>query len=206
MGGINSKKCEVYRNDNVLFTNNNLINSTKIQQNTWEALPDLNYSRQEFCSIVVNNFIYVYFGFNNLTNTNNNSIERLNVNHNDFWEVIMFTVPDNISVCLSSHACILVNPEELYILGGYDGKSYKDHVLRYNFTENSIEDTNYKIPDLKKNSLYQFYKEASFIKINNMTNVLDDKDFNGVLFDSKEKVHLINTNNFNYVVNNGNID
>ena len=205
IGGINTKKCEIYRNDNVLFTNNNLINSTKIQQNTWEALPDLNYSRQEFCSLVVNNFIYVFFGFNNLTNGNNNSIERINVNFNDFWEVIMYTVSDSINVCLSSHACALVNQEEVYIFGGYDGKTYKDGVLIFNTTNNSIIDTNYKIPDFKKNTMYQFYKEANFVKIVN-SNTFDEKDPDYILFDSKEKIHLLNSKTYNYSIINSTFD
>jgi len=205
LGGINSKKCEIYRNDNVLFLNNNLFNSTKIQQNTWEALPDLNYSRQEFASSVINNSIYVFFGFNNITNEDNNSIERLNVNHNDFWEVIMYNVPDYINVSLSSHACASVNSNEVFILGGYDGKAYKDTILSFDANSNTIHDTNYKIPDLRKNVQYHFYKESNFIKVN-PTSYSEEKDPSFILIDSKEKVHLLNIKKFNYSIINAVID
>ena len=60
IGGINSKKCEIYRNDEIINTNN-LASDKKFVQKMWESLPDLNVSRHECSSIFFNNFLFIFF-------------------------------------------------------------------------------------------------------------------------------------------------
>ena len=74
IGGINSKKCEIYRNDEII-SKKTPSSDKKVMQKSWEILPDLNVSRHECSSIFYNNFLYVFFGYNNFINVNNNTIE-----------------------------------------------------------------------------------------------------------------------------------
>jgi hypothetical protein len=199
IGGINSKKCEIYRNDEIINTNN-LASDKKFVQKMWESLPDLNVSRHECSSIFFNNFLYIFFGYNNLTNFNNNTVERMNILKNECWEILSYTNPSYLNVTLNSHSTIKYNDNELLVLGGYDGKHYRDTIFIFNAKTNSFHQTHLKIPDLKKNTYYYFFKESSFIKITEYDNVVDNSLPNYCLFDSNNKMHLLNTRKFNYQI------
>jgi N-acetylneuraminic acid mutarotase len=198
LGGINSKKCEMYRNDEIVFTN--IALDKKVTQKVWETLPDLNVSRHECSSIFYNNFLYVFFGYNNLTNFNNNTIERMNIMKHENWEILSYTNPSYLNVTLNSHSIIKYNDNELLILGGFDGKHYRDSIFIFNVKTNSFHQTNLKIPDLKKNTYYYFFKESSFVKITEYDNVVDNSLPNYVLFDSNNRLHILNSRKFNYQI------
>jgi hypothetical protein len=192
IGGFNSKKCEIYRNDEVLFSN--FAQEIKMNNNTWTNIADLNISRQEFSSVLFNTYLYVFFGFNQHGSANTNKIERLNVLKNDIWEIIHYTNPQSLNLCLSSQAALCYNDSEILLLGGFDGKNYKDSILSFNTEKNSIVSLkDIKIPGIKKLNFYQFFKESAFIPITQFENVVDDEQYNFALFDSKETLHLINT-------------
>ena len=150
IGGINTKKCEYYRNDDLIFptdikekdlraiNTNNSINQQNNNIHQWEYAPELNVYRQEFAGIISNQFIYIFFGFNNLTNINNNTVERLNIIKNDKWEIIAYSNPGHLILGLSSHGILSKSETEILILGGYDGKSYKDAIITYNFSDEYV--------------------------------------------------------------------
>ena len=198
LGGINSKKCEIYRNDEVIFTN--LSSDKKILQKTWESLPDLNVSRHECSSIFHNNFLYIFFGYNNLTNFNNNTIERMNVQKNENWEILSYTNPSYLNVNLNSHSTIRYNENEILILGGFDGKTYRDSVIIFNLKTSSFHQTQLKIPELKKNTYYYFFKESSFVKLKEYENKIENSLPNYCLFDSNNRLHIVNTRKFQYQI------
>ena len=199
IGGINSKKCEIYRNDELIKTNLS-FSDKKVVQKTWEPLPDLNVSRHECSSIFHNNFLYVFFGYNNLTNFNNNTIERMNSHKNENWEILSYTNPSYLNVNLNSLSTIRYSDNEILILGGFDGKHYRDSVFLFNVKTSSFHQTQLKIPDLKKNTYYYFFKESSFVKIGEYENLIEGGLPNYCLFDSNNRVHLINTRKFQYQI------
>jgi N-acetylneuraminic acid mutarotase len=197
IGGVNSVKCEIYRNDEIIppiACNNESKLASK-----WKSLADLNITRQEFSTIIFNNFLYAFFGFNNEANANNNTVERLNVSLNDKWELITFANPYNISISLSSQGCLKYSDVEILLLGGFDGKNYRDGIISFNIFTNTFAPTKFKIPDHKKNNFYHFFKESNFIEFFE-ANEGGEINLLHALFDSKEKLHLINTKNFKYEI------
>lgn len=198
LGGINSKKCEIYRNDEILFSN--ISEDIRFNKNCWENVAEMNVPRQECSSMLFTNYLYVFFGFNNNLNSNNSSIERINVLKNDTWELINYSNPMNLNLHMSSLSTIEYNENEILFLGGFDGKSYLESIISFNTNTMTITKTNMKIPDLKKNSFYHFFKESSFCHIFEYENIMDENSYNFALFDSKERLHLINTRVFKYSV------
>ena len=115
IGVINSKKCEIYRNDEIINSNNSPSDKKNVQK-MWESLPDLNVSRHECSSIFFNNFLFIFFGYNNLTNFNNNTVERMNILKNECWEILSYTNPSYLNVTLNSHSTIKYNDNEILLL------------------------------------------------------------------------------------------
>jgi len=264
LGGFNSKKCEVYRNYDLLFSqescseffnkrNNNNSNNSNQTNNCWLPIPELNTFRQESSSALINDYLYSFFGYNIGMKVNNQTIERINVNKNDEWELISFKFNpsplnnlhisytnhnnnnnnhnnNNENICLNSNGVIPFKNEVL-ILGGYDGKSYRDSIFVFKVNESwddttdkdqkghlnhhsgsgfnnnnnflnsfSLDFFNEKIPDINKNISYLFDKESHFIHIGDYENVVSDKLYDYAMFDSKLRLHLVNTRNFKYEI------
>ena len=83
LGGNNSKKCEIYRNDEILYSNftHDIISDSK----QWTIIPDMNFVRQEFSTVLFNSYLYAFFGHSSTTNCNINTLERINVVKNEKW-------------------------------------------------------------------------------------------------------------------------
>ena len=168
LGGNNQPRCEVFSFDDI----------------KWKALPSLNEERQEFASMYYKNFVYVFFGFSPKKGINLSSIERINVDTNDRFEVIYL----NEQITLSSLACARYideesdSTDEILLLGGFDGKNYIDTSLVFDTNEMKIRDCDLIIPNMNKHFQFLFQKESAFIEIeSNMQ----------VAFDMKNNVHLI---------------
>lgn len=201
LGGINTKKCEIYRNDEIVYSN--YAQDIKINRNSWENIPDMHFYRQEFSSLLFNTYLYVFFGFNNSTNSNNNTIERLNVLKNDRWESVTYSNCHLLNLSLSSHASLVLNDTDILILGGFDGKSYLDTGVIYTVNTNIVKPVQMKIPDIKKNCFYHFFKESRFIKVVDYEYISDAQNFNFALVDSKDRIHVVNTRKMNYEIYDG---
>lgn len=249
LGGFNSKKCEIYRNADLLFSriaNESALtdNSSNQNQNCWVTIPELNTFRQESSSALINDVLYIFFGYNIGMKVNNETIERINVNKNDEWELISFKFNalslnsvsnynfhnnnnySNEIICLNSNGVIPYSENEVLIVGGYDGKSYRDSIFVFkiepdldkdfnNNNNNSSSNNNInnrffncfsleffkeKIPDVNKNISYLFDKESHFINIGDYENVISDQLFDYAMFDSKLRLHLVNTRKFKYEI------
>lgn len=214
IGGINSKKCEFYRNDSLVFPSSAIVNphlnetqqTIKIKSQNWNNGPDMNIYRQEFAGMIVNNYLYVFFGFNNLTSLNNNTVERLNVLKNDKWEIIPYSNPSNLNIGLSGHGICKKSEVEILIFGGFDGKVYKDNIILYNLLTSSFFSTNRKIPSLKKYSFFQFFKQPELkgysndlsLELNKKDNAKKEPFYDFFAFDSKNILHYVNTKKFKY--------
>lgn len=209
LGGFNSKKCELYRNDDLFI--NNKAEDLSLNKNVWNAIPELNIFRQESSCALINKFLYIFFGYNIGIKENNHTIERINVLKNDEWEVINLKMNENISkelVCLNSNGIIPYREGEVLILGGYDGRSYKDTIFLFKAAageDASVEEFSLdifpdKIPDINKNISYLFDKECKFISIGDYEADNTNKYFNFSMFDSRLRLHLVNSNYFKYEI------
>jgi hypothetical protein len=88
LGGNNSKKCEIYRNDEIIYSEYTPDIRLYNKNNQWVEIADMNNHRQEFSTLLFNSYLYAFFGFNHPSNNNTTSIERINVVKNEKWESI----------------------------------------------------------------------------------------------------------------------
>ncbi len=197
LGGLNTKKCEVYKNDEILISNNQQTNENLY--NKWETVPDLNCTRYDFGSIVINGFLYAFFGMNNTTKINNNTIERLNVIKNDSWELINFNNTFSVPQTLNGFGILNLNDRELLLMGGSDGKNCISSIYTYNLNNNTIKTFNENLPRIKSFMMYAFNKEPQFTKIN-CYDVNETKLPTHVNIDCLNRLHLVNVKRFDYQI------
>ena len=162
------------------------INNNNMKNINWNSLPSLNEERQEFASIYYSDYIYVFFGYSLKTQTNLSSIERINVNTNDKFEVVYLNEQINIS-CLGCAKFLdnseqRGNKESILLLGGFNGENYLDSSLVLNLNEMKIRDCEIVIPNINKHCQFLFQKESSFVEI--------EPDIQAV-YDMKNNVHLL---------------
>ena len=174
LGGNSESKNEI------CYINNN------IKKVTWNPLPSLNENRQEFASLYYDDYIYIFFGYSPKNKTNLSSIERINVNTNDKFEVVYI----NEQISISCLGCAKFseeiehgeNKECILLLGGYNGKKYLDTSLALNLQEMKIRDCEIIIPNITKHCQFLFQKESAFVEI--------DQGIQAI-YDMKNNVHLL---------------
>ena len=179
LGGNNQIKCESLK----------IINN--IKKSEWKIIPSLNEERQEFASMYFDNYIYVFFGFSPKKGINLSSIERININKLDKFEVVYV----NEQISLSSLACLKYidddednnNDKEILLLGGFDGNNYVDTSLVLNTKEMKIRECDVVIPNINTHFQFLFQKESCFIEIEPGIQVV---------YDMKNNVHLITKNTY----------
>lgn len=168
-------------NNEICYINNN----NKIV--TWNSLPPLNEERQEFASLYYDDYIYVFFGFSSKNQSNLSSIERINVNTNDKFEVVY--INEQISLSCLGCAKFLEDGEQqgdskecILLLGGFNGENYIDTSLALNLQEMKIRDCEIIIPNITKHFQFLFQKESAFVEIEPGIQVI---------YDMKNNVHLL---------------
>ena len=179
LGGNNQIKCESLK----------ILNN--IKKSEWKIIPSLNEERQEFASMYFNNYIYVFFGFSPKKGINLSSIERININKLDKFEVVYI----NEQISLSSLACLKYiddlednnNDKEILLLGGFDGTNYIDTSLVLNIKEMKIRDCDVVIPNINTHFQFLFQKESCFVEIEPGVQIV---------YDMKNNVHLITKNTY----------
>jgi hypothetical protein len=215
IGGFNSKKCEIYRNDNLFFNNKSL--EVNFNKNIWNNIPDLIIQRQETSCAIINNYLYVFFGLNNKLKANNQNIERINFKLNENWELIQYKLANGLfkdMISISCNGILALENGKILLCGGFDGKCYKDNIYSFvekndNINDKNISESNKififenfhkKIPEFSKRLKYLFFKESNFIEIKDYENILNENMPNYANFDSNMNLHLVNTRNFKYTL------
>ena len=175
LGGAYQNKCEI----------SNLYFNKKLE---WKALPSLNEERQKFAAIYFNEFIYVFFGYSIKKGNNLCSIERINVNINDKFEIIY--VNEQITLCSLACSQIIDENEKnksILLLGGFDGKKYLDTSLILDVKEMKMRDWDIIIPNINKYNNFLFHNECVFVDYN------DDIK---LIFDMNNNVHLLTKDSY----------
>ena len=138
-----------------------------------------------------NDYIYAFFGFSHLKGSNLSSIERININKNDKFEIVYI----NEQITLSSLSCAQYHSEfdhgwekeGILLLGGFDGEKYVESSLVFTPRKMKIRECDVIIPNITKHFQFLFHQESSFIQLDN----------NGqFIFDMKNNVHLLTRDSY----------
>ena len=191
LGGNSQPNCEVYSNIFSQSVSSSTLNHFHPTKNIWKKIPSLNEERQEFAAMYFNDYIYAFFGFSHLKGSNLSSIERININKNDKFEIVYI----NEQITLSSLSCAQYHSEfdhgwekeGILLLGGFDGEKYVESSLVFTPKKMKIRECDVIIPNITKHFQFLFHQESSFIQLDN----------NGqFIFDMKNNVHLLTRDSY----------
>ena len=197
LGGNSQPGCEIYLPNQSMTSNFNssttTLNKYSTKKTFWKKIPDLNEERQEFTSMYFNDYIYVFFGFSHLRGKNLSSIERINVDKNDKFDVVYI----NEQITLSSLSCALYHPEfdhgwekeGILLLGGFDGEKYIENSLVFTPDKMKIRECDVIIPNITKHFQFLFHQESNFIQ-------LDINNSAQFIFDMKNNVHVLTKDSY----------
>ena len=197
IGGNSQPGCEMYLPGQTLISNFNsstiTLNKFNQKKTFWKKISDLNEERQEFASMYFNDFIYIFFGFSHLRGKNLSSIERINVDKNDKFEVVYI----NEQITLSSLSCALYHPEfdhgwekeGILLLGGFDGEKYVESSLVFTPDKMKIRECDVIIPNITKHFQFLFHQESNFMQ-------LDVNNSPQFIFDMKNNVHVLTKDSY----------
>ena len=191
LGGNSQPNCEIYSNISSQTISTSTLNHFHPTKNNWKKIPPLNEERQEFASMYFNDYIYVFFGFSHVKGSNLSSIERINVNKNDKFEIVYI----NEQITLSSLSCALYHSEfdhgwekeGIILLGGFDGQKYVESSLVFTPKKMKIRECDVIIPNITKHFQFLFHQESSFIQLDNNSQLI---------FDMKNNVHLLTRDSY----------
>ena len=186
LGGNNQKNCEIY---NLKNTSSN--SQQKKIKKKWKSIPSLNEERQEFGSMIYNDdYLYIFFGFSYIKGVNLNSIERMDINKHEKFEIVYV----NEHITLSSIGCAILSEESedssdggILLLGGFDGEKYIETSLVFSPEQMKIRECDIIIPNISKHFQFLFHKETNFIKADNDLQVV---------FDMKNNVHVLTNHSY----------
>ena len=193
----------IYCNKNnmiYLLGGNNQLNNEVFElpstesKGKWRILPPLNEERQEFAAMVFNDYLYVFFGFSHIKGVNLSSIERMDINIQDKFEIVYV----NEQITLSSIGCAKFYDEfqgyegnnsggGILLLGGFNGEMYIESTLVFVPDQMKIRECDIIIPNLNKHFQFLFNKEVNFIELDNQCQIN---------FDMKNNVHLITRDSY----------
>ena len=191
LGGNSQTNCEVYSNIHSQSLSASTLNNFFSKNNNWKKIPSLNEERQEFAAMYFNDYIYVFFGFSYLRGSNLSSIERININKNDKFEIVYI----NEQITLSSLSCAQYHSEfdhgwekeGILLLGGFDGEKYVESSLVFTPKKMKIRECDVIIPNITKHFQFLFHQESSFIQLDNNSQFI---------FDMKNNVHLLTRDSY----------
>ena len=190
LGGNSQTNCEVYSNTNT-HSLPSMTMTNFHSKNGWKKIPSLQEERQEFAAMYFNDYIYVFFGFSYVRGSNLSSIERININKNDKFEIVYL----NEQITLSSLSCAQYytefdhgwEKEGILLLGGFDGEKYIESSLVFTPEKMKIRECDVIIPNITKHFQFLFHQESNFIKVDNNSQLI---------FDMKNNVHLLTKDSY----------
>ena len=198
LGGNSQPGCEMYSPSLSSANNfNSTTNTFNPKKKSWTKIPELNEERQEFASMYFNDYIYIFFGFSHLKGKNLSSIERINVDKNDKFEIIYI----NEQITLSSLSCARYHSEfdhgwekeGILLLGGFDGEKYIENSLVFTPNKLKIRECDVIIPNISKHFQFLFHQESNFIQIDDEYKTNNSAQF---VFDMKNNIHILTKDSY----------
>ena len=201
LSGWHNRRVEKYLNLEISFNFIDKIEGSKKKfdvknKNIWLNMPELITERSECPYIIINNiYLYAFFGFNCPKMKYLDTIERLNLEKQESWEIVKYSNEEHISSFRKSHSCIKINADELLFVGGYDGSNENpiENFSFYNSKTNKISTSQRVFPDIVKNHCYYFQKHVNFIPF------IDEQNrHNYVGIDEKDNIHIVEVGELQY--------
>ena len=129
-----------------------------INLNKWNFLSSLNHIQQYPILYIYKNYLYSFFGLNEL-NEPTDIIQRLNLN-NPFgkWEDFQY-IRNGLNCKFYGAGIIKVNEDEIYFMGGKDEKGIRNNVILFNFINKSFSQTHFALEEKV------YFKESYLLKI-----------------------------------------
>lgn len=122
----------------------------------WELTGNMYIEREIFAFSVINNYIYVFGGFNE---TNLDTIEKFD-RVNKTWEILNVIMP----ISLQNATAVTVNKKDIYVIGGSNG-TFQNYMSIFDIETKlwSQSDFQLKIPRRKAHAFY--YKNTVNLKL-----------------------------------------
>ena len=200
LSGSRSKSVESYFNDDMLsnFLKRKIrkIPSPNKNKNSWIRLPDLNEERTNCPFIFLDTkYIYGFFGYDITNKRYLETIERLDLENLEKWEIINFKSDKNNSIFKKGHSIIKLTDTDLLLLGGYDGNSDSpcDNLCFFNMINSEYSTSDKRFPDVDTKKHYSFQKNSNsspFIDINNKLHY--------AAIDEKNAIHIVEVKSLKY--------
>jgi len=110
-----------------------------IKEDTWKSMPSLNKKRCGLSSCMMNNWIYVGFGWDQ---SNLNSIERLDTEKNEEWEMVKLGKKQMVEG-LQVAGMVGMKENEILVFGGYkQHEKLTTETLILNIKDNTVKKGN----------------------------------------------------------------
>ena len=206
ISGKNNKKTEKYVNEDIITS---FLKKTKIAykkvskenqyKNTWQQYPELNSDRIYSSFVIIDKYIYGFFGYNSQLNKYLDSIERLNLENPVSWDIINYKKNENISYLRKNFASARVSNDEILFIGGYDGLNDCpiENYSYYNFKKNEFYYSDNKFNYLENFNCFDFHRNSNNVQSFDINNnsyfaCVDERD-NIHVIDSKTMQHKMFT-------------
>ena len=130
----------------------NSVEKYDIENDEWTEISPMVMKRSNAMLAIANGFLYAFFGKGE-DGKYPESIERINIQNDSIWEMILYSNPSNI--CTKIYGCGLYQIDELiYFLGGKCNEKKTDEV--------KSEDKS-KVIELKMGNAYHVKKDVEIV-------------------------------------------
>ena len=148
----------------------NSVEKYDIENDEWTEISPMIMKRSNAMLAIANGFLYAFFG-NGEDGKYPESIERINIQNDSFWEMILYSNPSNI--CTKIYGCGLYQIDELiYFLGGKCNEKKTDEIFYFNLNDRRIDYTNSKL------AWKESFRENTLFDIGNkIIQIIDEKFF-----------------------------
>ena len=189
LSGLFNKKVEKYQNNELFNKSNSIIDN--YETNFIKELPDMNYERSSCPYVIIDNkFLYGIYGFNHPKNKCLDSVERINLEKESLWELIIIKSTQNSKSLFFGHS-LFKKEDEVILFGGANGSDNQPNKSIY-------------ILNLKTNSINEKLEIEgnSFICNKNCNSIIyQEKVFKknfSIIYGDDLSIHNIQTDNFIY--------
>lgn len=155
-------------------------------KNKWEYSPEMLIERCEAAFTLINdNDIYAFFGYNNPTNSYINDIEYLSYSKNDKW--IRINVSSIEPIKLKGHTTFQLTKDisKVLIVGGENSIQANIYFAEIDIDTKTVEYKDRQFKDIIKNKKYMFNKSIPI-------NINDDNE-SLIIYDDKINMHWLNS-------------
>ena len=183
-----------YNNNIILISGKNTekVELFDIKNNKWEYLKQLNEKRSEFNSLIINNKLYICFGYDYDNKKYINNIEFLDLNTKEEWIKINYNLNIKFHTIFNYYEN---NNNDIYILGGEIDNEINNNLIKIIINENNNNNKVFVLDNNNKEYFNAKFKEISYEFFDKENNI----NYKCIM-DIKGDVHLINPLNNKHIM------